>query len=351
MKYIISILICLVGLPLLAQTKIGNLFAAKKYAEIVDYKGDLGKLSDKDILLIAKSHFQLKNDSSALYYAEYLIDKKFANSEVYFLKGVILTNRGEFREATDYFAQALVYDRNRLPILLEKGAAFYKANMLDSALNVYSRTHFMYPHNQNSGLMTCQIYDELNQNEEAYQCYYDLLEKLKNDDMEKDALTSLVRISWHRMKQYQNTEKILNYYRKKFPQDTDGLLLMLQFYSETKQWEKFNESLLEMKALYFATKLNGSFYKKGEFPICDIEVNNYRIQGYEVFDPSKKQNLTRQIYMVTPQNGIPLGRLKMFEIGDTIKIQSEGQIPKVDTVFQSNKWSDFIEFSKKTMAN
>lgn len=303
----------LLASTLIQAQNVRQLWQRKDYEGLYEMRGRVDRMSGDHMLKVARAAHELGEDSTAIYILNLNITKGYADDQVYYWKGACLMERKLYVPAGEAFHMALALNKNRLPYMLAKADAYYKAEMPDSALAVYTRLHRLFPDKDIPTSMMCQIPMEEGYIEEAIRCWKANIPDLIADDYKEEAYEKLARLQWQGAGDTTGAEESLNRLVTLRPDRIKNRLLFMQFLAEQERWSDFDTHLSHVMDVNERGLMPRSYIRRNALPIIDLNLGNYRAQVFQTLVLPDTTVQQWKVFFVTPVHGQPVAKLSVSQ--------------------------------------
>ena len=303
-----------------AQSKAEKLFRSKQWSSLVAMKPEAKKLSGKDIYRIGQACMNEKQDTAAIRMFRMAIKKGYKTGDLYYNLGIAYNQVEFYPEAVRALNNALYLVPDRKIYLLEKGAAWYSMNELDSAYATYQYVQKIYPKNQFSAYMSCLVLHEQEKLNQCLKCYYNSLYKYKdNNKFYRLSLESIARLEWHEYNRLDKAETAIKNLMAAYPKSHEYQMWLTQLYHQQNEFEKAKPLVAAINDAYTNQELANKYYEKKNFLVDAYDSEAYYIESYQWFRP-KKDNIYYTIFYFSLINKSPRGKLivKKTSVGFTL---------------------------------
>lgn len=291
-----------------AEKKIKELFLQNKYSEITTkYTENTENYSAMTLFYIARSFFNLEDDSHCLFYIDKAIAKDPKNAEFHFIKGLSQHYSGQSLQGIESIKKAVELDPSKAVYDSGLGDVYFDLKNYEKSLAAYLSSVKKQNPPDRAFVMIPQVYFQLGQAEKALEANYRAKEKIAKDT------ASYINVLYN--------IGLLEYLRKNYPQAEKAYLELLAIDKEDYQiYAKLIQVYYGMKEYAKAAPLKAVLYEahkasklKGNLAIgfCfdQFSFQDKTVMAYERFADSPDESdafiyYKHVFYVVNKQNKI-----------------------------------------------
>lgn len=324
MKYTLLFLLFNLALVSFGQSKIERLYQSKKYDEIIAIEKSGKNLSGPDLYRVGLSYLRQKQDSAAIEMFTKAEKKGHKNGDLYYKKAIAYSNSELYNNAAESCKLALMYTPTRKPYLLELAAALYQMQELDSSYRTYKHVQKLYPDNQLSAFMVCQILHEQEKLRKCLDCYYGTTYKFKDhNQFYRESYEHIYRLERYTYKQYDQAEKALKVLMKVYSSDIEYQVWALQFYNFRKRYDESDAIVRGLQIRYDNGSLPQKFYQKGSLMVDEIDDSLYTVEVFYNFQPKKHDGVLHKAFLFTKEMHRPFDKVSVKKDEGGIMIEQK----------------------------
>lgn len=302
-KIIFIIAIVFIGLQPIWAQDIKTMFDEEQYQGIIDtYANRPRTLSVEELMYVSQSYMFLNDTQNGLKYADLAAQKDKDNAMVYFVKGVLYNNEGNYKEAISNLDQAIRIRPQQANYYTALGDSYYGLEDFDSALSNYQKAISTTPPSERAYFMIGTIYASQGNEKEALKAFYQGKSNVKSD---KELYVTILYNIGKMEYDGGSYEKAANVYKdllNHFPDDYYSYEKLVQCYNGLDQIGKANLQKTKLYAAYKKGLLESSSISD-RFCFDQFKAGTKDIVAYERYEEFSLIPMVKRLFYVLDENG------------------------------------------------
>lgn len=282
--------------------KIEQLYNDLSYQKIIDkYAYKANEIGSLGIYLIGKSYFLLNDDQNAIKFFNLAIAKDSLCLEAYYMRGVALTYRGNYKQAILSIEKAIQKGLDGTDVYSALGDAYLNSGDAESALDAYLIAKESPNAADRPFVMIPQIYATLGDSTAAILNFYIAKERINKKTSSYNNILYNLGVFEHLKGNYDQGERALKELIMLEPDDYAAFVKLIQVLYAQK---KYGEAQDYKKVLYAAKKQNrlqGSL--ENMFCFDQFKWNEFSIQAFERYEEEKETPYYKHLFYVSNLEG------------------------------------------------
>lgn len=351
MRIFTTLLLLVLSLSIQAQS-IQRMWASRDYDGLYAQRDRVTRMGGRDMLYVAQAAQHFDEDSTAIFILKLAIDKGYGTDQHYYRLGLSYAKKENYLEAAHNFHQALALNHDRLPFMLAKADSYYRANVPDSAIAVFTRIHKFFPENSTAAFMSCKIMEEEQYYLKAIECFEFNIPDIKESGYKNEAREITANLTWHVKN---DTNRAAQLYADLIRDNQNSVryrMLLLQLFVDQNDWTSALQLYAEMDELISNGEVPSIHKRKNTYPLIHFDDTNYRTEIYRVVNPTLDNGALFYAYIVTPQHARPVAKWTYRESEDgEYTVTGEGLNEQEVKFSEPMNLQEFSSFTRSIVGN
>lgn len=306
MKNFISIILFTAHIISYCQTssiiEVKELYAQDKFEEIItNYTEEDNEYDSEALYYIAMCYYIKQDDENCIKYIDLSIAKDKTNPKAFFVKGMTQNYLGDYNNGSKSFQKSIELDPSNGNTYCGLGDSYYNQNKLKKALKAYTTSIEKSNYPDRSYLMVPQVFNDLNQPDQALLGYYKAKEKISKET--GSYMNCLFNIGLHELirKDYSKAEIAFTELIEIEPNDQETLSKLIQVYYGQKEYSKVKPLKRRLYSVHARNKENGAL--EAMYCFDQFNLNGKQIKAYEKFDSPEGQIYYKHVFYILDDQG------------------------------------------------